>query len=79
MSNPPQKIKQNQKKNTQLPPKKKVDPVKMALQALAILVLYEKKRMEETNEDMVKLLNQAIQESKHIGENIEEKENDKDE
>ena len=66
MSNPPPKI-----KRTQLP-KKKVDPVKMALQALAILVLFEKKRM-------VKLLNQAIQESKHIGENIEEKENDKDE
>ena len=66
MSNPPPKI-----KRTQLP-KKKVDPVKMALQALAILVLFEKKRMEETNEDMVKLLNQAIQESKHIGENDSE-------
>ena len=51
MSNPPPKI-----KRTQLPPKKKVDPVKMALQALAILVLFEKKRMEKTNEDMKNFL-----------------------
>ena len=46
--NPPQKIPPPKIKRTQLPPKKKTDPVKMALQALAILVLYEKKRMEET-------------------------------